>query len=100
MNLEKRVKSLEEGFLTFSKFGLKVTHDVATTLQLLAQEKEEAGLDMEDHKLLFKFSLIGEEMVIGELSFFLISSQKVIGLREKLAETWVVSVFLSLPSET
>ena len=55
MNLEKRVKALEEGFLTFSKFGLKVTHAPATTLQLLAQEKEDAGLDMEDHKLLFKF---------------------------------------------
>ena len=55
MILEKRVKALEEGFFTFSKFGLKVTHVVATTLQLLAQEKEEAGLDMEDHKLLFKF---------------------------------------------
>ena len=54
-NLEKRVKDLEEGFLTFSKFGLKVTHAAATTLQLLAQEKEEKGLDMEDHKLLFKF---------------------------------------------
>ena len=54
-NLEKRVKALEEGFLTFSKFGLKVTHAAATTLQLLAQEKEEEGLDMEDHKLLFKF---------------------------------------------
>ena len=37
-NLDKRVKALEEGFLTFS-----------------AQEKEEEGLDMEDHKLLFKF---------------------------------------------
>ena len=55
MNLEKRVKALEEGFLTFSKFGLKVTHAAATTLQLLAQEKEDAGLDTEDHKLLFKF---------------------------------------------
>ena len=54
-NLEKRIKALEEGFLTFSKFGLKVTHAAATTLQLLAQEKEEEGLDMEDHKLLFKF---------------------------------------------
>ena len=55
MILEKRVKALEEGFFTFSKFGLKVTHATATTLQLLAQEKEEASLDMEDHKLLFKF---------------------------------------------
>ena len=55
MNLEKRVKALEEGFFTFSKFGLKVTHAVATTLQLLAQEKEDAGMDIEDHKLLFKF---------------------------------------------
>ena len=55
MYLEKRVKYLEEGFFTFSKFGLKVTHAYATTLQLLAQEKEDAGLDMEDHKLLFKF---------------------------------------------
>ena len=36
MNLEKRVKALEEGFFTFSKFGLKGTHVVATTLQLLA----------------------------------------------------------------
>ena len=36
MFLERRVKSLEEGFFTFSKFGLKVTHAVATTLQLLA----------------------------------------------------------------
>ena len=55
MILEKRVKALEEGFSTFSKFGLKVTHVAATTLQLLTQEKEEASLDMEDHKLLFKF---------------------------------------------
>ena len=55
MQLERRVKSLEEGFFTFSKFGLKVTHAIATTLQLLAQEKEDVGLDMEDHKLLFKF---------------------------------------------
>ena len=53
--LERRVKTLEEGFFTFSKFGLKVTHVVATTLQLLAQEKEDTVMDMEDHKLLFKF---------------------------------------------
>ena len=53
--LDKRVKILEEGFFTFSKFSLKVTHAATTTLQLLAQEKEEIGMDMEDHKLLFKF---------------------------------------------
>ena len=53
--LDKRVKILEEGFFTFSKFSLKVTHAAATTLQLLAQEKEDARMDMEDHKLLFKF---------------------------------------------
>ena len=34
--LERRVKALEEGFFTFSKFCLKVTHATATTLQLLA----------------------------------------------------------------
>ena len=55
MNLERRVKALEEGFFTFSKFGLTVTHVAATTLQLLAHEKEDASMDMEDHKLLFKF---------------------------------------------
>lgn len=55
MNLERRVKALDEGFFTFSKFILKVTHAAATTLQLLAHEKEDAGMDMEDHKLLFKF---------------------------------------------
>ena len=55
MILEKMVKALEEGFFTFSKFGLKVTHATTTTLQLLAKEKEDEGLDMEDHKLLFKF---------------------------------------------
>ncbi len=53
--LEKRVKVLEEEFFTFSKFNLKVTHAAATTIQLLAQEKEYTGMDMEDHKLLFKF---------------------------------------------
>jgi cell division protein ZapA (FtsZ GTPase activity inhibitor) len=53
--LDKRVKTLEEGFFTFSKFSLKVTHAIATTLQLLAQEKEETRMDMEDHKFLFKF---------------------------------------------
>lgn len=36
INLEERVKALEEGFFTFSKFGLKVTHAAVTTLQLLA----------------------------------------------------------------
>ena len=55
MHLERRVKALEEGFITFSKFGLKVTHAAATTFQLLAQEKEDEGLDMEDHKWLFNF---------------------------------------------
>ena len=55
MNLERRVKALEEGFFTFSKFGFKVTHVAATALQLLALEKEGAGMDMEDHKFLFKF---------------------------------------------
>ena len=54
-NLEKKLKFLEEGFRTFSKFSLKVTHAAATTLQLLAQEKEDTGMDMEDNKLLFKF---------------------------------------------
>ena len=34
--LERRVKALEDGFFTFSKFGLKVTHAATTTLQLLA----------------------------------------------------------------
>ena len=53
--LVMQIKALEEGFFTFSKFGLKVTHVVATTLQLLAQEKEDMGMDMEDHKLLFMF---------------------------------------------
>ena len=53
--LDKRVKILEEGFFSFSKFSLKVTHATTTTLQLLAQEKEDVGMDMEDHKLLFKF---------------------------------------------
>ena len=53
--LEKRVKILEKGFFSFSKFSLKVTHATATTLQLLAREKEDVGMDMEDHKLLFKF---------------------------------------------
>ena len=41
--LDQRVKSLEEWFFLFSKFSLKVTHTTTTTLQLLAQEKEETG---------------------------------------------------------
>ena len=53
--LEMGVKALEEGFFTFSKFVLYVTHAITTTLQLLAQEKEDMGMDMQDHKLLFKF---------------------------------------------
>ena len=53
--MEKWIKFLEEGFYSFSKFTLKVTHAAMTTLQLLAQEKEEAGLDMEDTKFLYKF---------------------------------------------
>ena len=32
--LDQRVKTLEEGFFTFSKFSLKVTHAATTTLQL------------------------------------------------------------------
>ena len=34
--IEKRVKFLEDGFYSFSKFSLKVTHAAPTTLQLLA----------------------------------------------------------------
>ena len=52
--MEKRIKFLEEGFYS-SKFSWKVTHIFATTLQLLAQEKDEVGLDMEDTKFLYKF---------------------------------------------
>ena len=53
--MEKRLKILEDGFYSFSKFSLKVTHVAATTLQLLAQEKDGEGLDMEDTKILYKF---------------------------------------------
>ena len=48
------VKFLEGGFYS-SKFSLKVNHVATTTFQLLAQEKDETGLDMEDSKLLYKF---------------------------------------------
>ena len=54
IEIEKNVKFLEDGFYS-CKFALKVTHASVTTLQLLAQEKDEAGLDMEDKKLLYKF---------------------------------------------
>ena len=53
--LEKGLHNLEEGFYTFSKFSLKVTHAAATTLQLLAQEKEDDDLGNEDTKILYKF---------------------------------------------
>ena len=39
----------------FSKFALKVTHAATTTLQMLAMDKDEVGLDMEDTKFLYKF---------------------------------------------
>ena len=53
--MEKRLHTLKEGFYTFSKFSLKVTHVIATTLQFMAKEKEEEGLGMEDTKILYKF---------------------------------------------
>ena len=46
---------MEERIYAFSKFALKVTHAAATTLQMLAMDKEEAGLDKEDTKFLYKF---------------------------------------------
>jgi hypothetical protein len=55
--LDKRVQCLEDNFYTSSRFSLKVTHAVATTLQLMAQEKAAERLDMEDSKILFKFLL-------------------------------------------
>ena len=51
---KKRVKILEEGFYS-SKFSLKITHVAATTLQLLAQEKDDTWMNMEENKLLYKF---------------------------------------------
>ena len=53
--MDKRVKILEDGFFTFSKFPLKLTHATTTTLQLLTQEREDTRMDMEDHKLCIKF---------------------------------------------
>lgn len=53
--LKDRCFTLEEGFTLFSKFTLKVTHTAATTLQLLAHELEEEGLQKEDSKLLYNF---------------------------------------------
>ena len=53
--LESRIKFLEYQFYSFSKFSLKFMHVAATTLQLLAQDKEEVGLDMEDTRFLYKF---------------------------------------------
>lgn len=47
--------ALEEGFTLFSKFTLKMTHVVATTLRLLDHELEEEGMGKEDSKLLYKF---------------------------------------------
>ena len=53
--MKDRCNALEEGFTLFSKFTLKVTHVVATTLELLAHESEEEGLRKEDSKLLYNF---------------------------------------------
>ena len=62
--MEKKIKFLEEGFYSFSKFSLKVTHATATTLQLLAQEKEEVGLDIQDTKFLYKFLAKDQDSVL------------------------------------
>ena len=53
--LESRIKFLEDQFYSFSKFALKFMHISAITPQLLAQDKDEAGLDMEDTRFLYKF---------------------------------------------
>lgn len=53
--LKDKCNAVEEGFSLFSKFTLKVTHVVATTLQLLANASEEDNLGKEDSNILYSF---------------------------------------------
>ena len=46
---------VEKGFNLFSMFIIKVTHVVATSIQLLANNLEEENLGKEDRKLLYNF---------------------------------------------